>query len=273
MTNAERLLAAIGRRPGASDGELVAATGVGPHQQVNQICRRLEGQGLVERLVRGDGTIGNYPRGGAEASAPGSSEPTTLHRVGRGLDRPRRIRSTGSSLITRERSVVLPGAHDALILIPCSKAKRPGGSQPTPLVEHSVANLLTAETAERLAGARGEIASKAALDSGKAMSAVDRYAGRLYQSAGRAISDARLDGQQMVILSGGYGLLDPLEAIGMYERAFRRSDWPHGLLESALVEIAASSERSNVVAFCARTTQYAELVRRTRCWRPMKWWK
>ena len=40
-TNSERILAALKRADGSSDSELRIATGVEPHQQVNQICRQL----------------------------------------------------------------------------------------------------------------------------------------------------------------------------------------------------------------------------------------
>lgn len=69
---------------------------------------------------------------------------------------------------------------------------------------------------------------------------------------------------RLVILSGGSGILLGSEPIGWYERAFHCSDWPHGLLESCLVNVARSLAPSHVVAFCSASTGYARLLRRTR---------
>ena len=60
LTNTERILATIVGNPGISDSELSNVTGVRPHQQVNQICRRLLAAGAVRRTHRADGRIGNF---------------------------------------------------------------------------------------------------------------------------------------------------------------------------------------------------------------------
>lgn len=62
MTNADKILAAIRSSAGLTDSDLRTRTGVQPHQQVNQICRKLEAQGFVDRRMRPDGRIGNWPR-------------------------------------------------------------------------------------------------------------------------------------------------------------------------------------------------------------------
>jgi hypothetical protein len=69
MTNTERVPAALERSPGLSDAELGAVTGVAPHQQVNQICRRLAVQGLIRRGRGPQGRIVNTlsPRGSSSA--------------------------------------------------------------------------------------------------------------------------------------------------------------------------------------------------------------
>lgn len=61
VTNADLILAAINQSPGATDAQLVGLTGIEPHQQVNQICRRLAQAGMTRRSRRGDGRIGNFP--------------------------------------------------------------------------------------------------------------------------------------------------------------------------------------------------------------------
>lgn len=92
--------------------------------------------------------------------------------------------------------------------------------------------------------------------------ASERYQGYLYDAAGPAITTAVDGAYDLVILSGGFGLLHPLEPIGNYDRAFSRSDWPSGLLEDALIELARRHGHRHVVAFCSQTTSYAQLIRR-----------
>jgi hypothetical protein len=53
MTNAEKILADLRTGGPLTDEALRKRTGVEPHQQVNQICRRLEAQGLIH------GDLGN----------------------------------------------------------------------------------------------------------------------------------------------------------------------------------------------------------------------
>jgi hypothetical protein len=60
VTNIERVLLALQAEPGLSDAELRQRAQVNPHQQVNQICRRLEREGRLRRIDRSDGRIGNY---------------------------------------------------------------------------------------------------------------------------------------------------------------------------------------------------------------------
>src|SRR5690606_12185415 len=56
------------------------------------------------------------------------------------------------------------------------------------------------------------------------------------------------------------------DTIGTYDRRFSARDWPAGLLGRVLVAVVAALGRDNVVAFCGRTTPYAELLRSVR-WR------
>lgn len=65
-----------------------------------------------------------------------------------------------------------------------------------------------------------------------------------------------------MILSGGYGVLEGNAAIGIYDRAMKRRDWPRGALEALLAGRAASSGH-HVLAFAGRTTDYATVLRRT----------
>jgi len=78
VTNTDRILRAL-RTSGVplDDDELARTCGIRPRQQVNQICRRLEAQGLVQRIVGGDGKIVNVLRDAFEGRCLcGCGEPT-----------------------------------------------------------------------------------------------------------------------------------------------------------------------------------------------------
>ena len=64
-----------------------------------------------------------------------------------------------------------------------------------------------------------------------------------------------------MIVSGGYGIVLASEPIGHYDRAFKPSDWPRGLLQQVLVEVGVNSARSDVVGLFAATTGYARFFR------------
>src|SRR5207247_2062037 len=70
------------------------------------------------------------------------------------------------------------------------------------------------------------------------MPAYLRYSGQFYTYASSSIRCALAAGHRVLILSGGYGLLLGDEPIGIYERRFRLSDWPSGLLEGCILEYA-----------------------------------
>jgi len=55
VSNADLILQAIEHSDGLTDAELVRRTGIRPHQQVNQICRRLAAQGRILREIGRDG--------------------------------------------------------------------------------------------------------------------------------------------------------------------------------------------------------------------------
>ena len=95
------------------------------------------------------------------------------------------------------------------------------------------------------------------------MPAWRRYTGSFYVAAGDAVAAAVAASAQVVILSGGYGIVRADEPIARYNREFRLSDWPPGLLSNLLVEEAARVRAKAVVAFASSTTDYARLVRRT----------
>lgn len=96
------------------------------------------------------------------------------------------------------------------------------------------------------------------------MPAWQRYDGHLYRAAAPVLAElASTD--RLLVLSGGYGLLESTDLIGDYDRKMRVSDWPRGLLERSLSERAAGSGL-NVLAVASTSTDYAEVLRRT-SWR------
>jgi hypothetical protein len=146
----------------------------------------------------------------------------------------------------------------ALVVVTCSASKAPGGRVPG-----------TASTGglwpEALLEARARVLASAAANMSAVLPAWRRYTGTFYQNAGHALADAATRGH-LVIVSGGYGVVNAEEPIGCYDKQLRLSDWPPGLLESSLIGAARHASAQTVVAFAAATTQYATLLRRAR-WR------
>lgn len=245
-TNTERILDAIARAGGSSDSELGGATGVEPHQQVNQICRELERRGLIERRPRPDGRIGNF------LASQDSAAPLLLeaHPV-----------RTSPPLVrhTPRFDGELPSVESALVVVPCSKAKVRGGDPC--YVGLSALDLIDSELATSLSSARLALAPKIALDEGGLLPAWRRYSGHFAEVASTSLGELT-SANRLAILSGGYGLLLGSEPTGWYERQFRRSDWPRGLLESCLVSLATSLGVTQVISFCSETTAYAQVLRR-----------
>jgi len=94
------------------------------------------------------------------------------------------------------------------------------------------------------------------------MPAYLRYRGQLYCHGATAVGRAVAAGRHIMIVSGAYGLLLADEPIGWYEKRFRLSDWPRGLLEDCILDYAHHEQITSVVAVMSRTTDYAKLVRR-----------
>jgi hypothetical protein len=101
-------------------------------------------------------------------------------------------------------------------------------------------------------------------DESLVLPAWQRYTGRLYV-AGRAVIPDLATSHRLVIISGGYGVLDGQDLIGHYDRNMKSRDWPPGLLERILADRAAQSG-VDVVAFLGASTDYAKVLQRTR-WR------
>jgi hypothetical protein len=142
--------------------------------------------------------------------------------------------------------------HTALVIVPCSKSKAPGGRT------RSSVGRMTAWPAE-LHDARDRLRAAAGITD-DVLLAVERYTGNFWQHAGACARDAADDGR-LLILSGGYGVLDGREPIGDYERLLDLADWPPGLLEGLIAD-RARQVGGDVVCFAARTTEYARLLAR-----------
>lgn len=93
------------------------------------------------------------------------------------------------------------------------------------------------------------------------MPAWQRYQGHFYTAAGDAVRAAAQNGR-MLIISGGYGLVKAAEPIGWYDKVFKCSDWPAGLLERLLVDEIANTGAEAVVAFSGASTDYGKLIGR-----------
>jgi hypothetical protein len=248
VTNRERVLDLLRRQPGLTDSEIVERTGIGPHQQVNQICRVLAAQGFVRRELGDRGRIVNWPVGtGRERRSASAPAPTTA-------------RSVSSRTVPSADPWPDLRLRPRLVLFPCSKAKsraasRSGGP--------GVTDSLPAPLSERLTAARRALASTAQLDDATTMPACQRYTGSLYEQCRTELDHSTNSDTTLAILSGGYGLLLHSESIGWYEQIFHRRDWPRGLIEECLVELVRARHCRSVVAFAASTTEYAGLIRAT----------
>jgi hypothetical protein len=234
-----------------TDGDLRRQTGIEPHQQVNQICRRLEDEGVLRRERRSDGRIHNvlvrHPSDDSIATL--SPNLTSVRRTGHWPPRT----PTASAPI---------GTEGAAFVIPCSGWKVRGGSSGPGA--RPVVDLLPDHLAQQLVDARRRLAAAAKLDESLLLPASERYNGWLYQAAEGALQSATKRNRPVIIISGGYGLVMADDLIGWYDRRFSLRDWPRGLLEDCLVELVRVCGAQRVLALCARTTDYAELVRRIR---------
>lgn len=250
MTNAEKILSLLTSHPGLDDDEISRRTGVSPRQQVNIVCRRLAGQGLLVRRPGPSGKIGNFPRSGRWAQEKTVSA---------------EARVTRQAVAVRSEvpvSLSLEQLRQTLILIPCSGSKSSGGTSArgcAPLTDD-----LPQSLAERLVSARGAVLSKAEFDDRELMPALQRYQGMLYSSAGQALQGGVDAGLHVLIISGGYGAIKAAEPIGYYSTRLVLSAWPRGLLEEVLLSYVRRHKLTRVRAFVSTTTDYCRLVARVR---------
>ena len=256
MTNRERVLALLRSEPvGLTDSEIRERAGIQPHQQVNQICRSLAQAGLIERRAGPQGRLVNLP----PASLPVTSLPV------RGL-----AARAGSGKLSHERAgpadadeMPRLSASTTLFVLPCSGSKRRGGRR-TAARGTSVLRSLPRGLAAELRTRRSENALRAKLDESALLPAAERYIGTLYQAAGDALDVLAGSGADLLIISGGYGVVRPSEPIGWYDQEFRNAMWPNGVVARCLAAYADATGATAVIGVLSATTQYARVFRSVR---------
>lgn len=256
MTDRERVLALLRSEPvGLTDSEIRERTGIEPHQQVNQICRSLAQAGLIERRAGPQGRLVNLP----PASRPATSLPV------RGLAARPGSGSLAQVSAGRAAAHEMPrlSTSTTLFILPCSGSKRRGGRR-TAARGSSVLRALPRGLAAELRARRCENASRAKLDESALLPAAERYTGTLYQAAGDALDVLAGSGAGLLIISGGYGVVRPVEPIGWYDQPFRNAMWPNGLVARCLAACADATGATAVVALISATTQYARAFRTAR---------
>lgn len=244
VTNTDRILNALEKWPDLDDDELSKAAEVHPRQQVNQICRRLEKRRIIERLSGPDGKIVNRLVGSFEGPISAQTNNTP---------QPSRTAHTHSESVRISDDI-----SDTMILIPCSGTKTSSLS----LCENTkrILDDLPPELANRLIQARYSLRDQIALDETHLMPAWERYSGALYRAARPALAELDWASSHILIISGGYGIIRGNEAIGTYNAVFKRSQWPHGLLEEVLAEYAQRHEIRKLRALASATTHYGRLI-------------
>ena len=255
MTNRERVLALVRSEPGGlTDSEIRQRTGIKAHQQVNQICRKLAQAGLIQRRSGREGRLINLPAGSLE----GSSQPNRRRMLGTNSERDSLRRAHASDAAKMPRLSI----SKTLFILPCSGAKRKGEGR-VDGIGTSVLDLLPRRLAAELTTRRAVNAPEAKIDESTLLPAAERYTGHLYQEAGDALGVLAGAGADILVISGGYGVVLPLEPIGWYDQGFRNPMWPNSLVARCLSAYADAISATAVVGLLSLTTQYARAFRKT----------
>ena len=128
----------------------------------------------------------------------------------------------------------------------------------------SVLNSLPRALAADLRNSRSENAPQAHLDESSLLPAAERYTGTLYHAADDALDVLARAGAGLLIISGGYGVVRPAEAIGWYDQEFQNSMWPKCLVARCLAAYADATGAKAVIGLLSGTTQYARSFRSVR---------
>ena len=250
MSHVDTILRHILAEPGLTDRQLSQRTGITPVQQINSICRRLAATGMIRRIDGAEGTVINVPTG---PPAPvGMASPARVQR-----HRPKKEPIDDTAAWNQLRRL---DPARTLIVLPCSKGKRSGGGSTN---GHTITDALSDTLAMELTAARARVAPRVHLDTSALCPAWLRYTGTFYSAAYDALQDATKCGAHVVILSGGYGLVEATEPIWDYDGAMRMGWWPNDILGRCLITYAQRHDLMTMVAFLASCTDYAKVVRRT----------
>lgn len=252
MSNTDLVTDFIRGNPGCTDSEIRVGTGIQPHQQVNQIARRLAKSELTIRQVGADGMLHNYPGNAPLGLATRQSSMRAIP--------PRSIahRAAARSSVEWKPSDLPAPGPGTLAILPCSGDKRAGGQprSPGPLLGDSIEPAI----AEELAQCRAHVATAARIQSARLMPAWQRYQGLLYQAARPALGSYIASEGELVIISGGYGAILGTELIGNYNRLFASADWPSRVVPRSIASYAKRRKLNQVVAFVAMTTGYRKTL-------------
>jgi hypothetical protein len=247
MTYAEQITKLLADQPGLDDDQLAQQLGIEPRQTVNQVCRRLEAQGLLVRERGPAGKIVNRLAGSSQTPARTVDAAPSKNPV--------RDRQSAAG-----RSLVTPDITKTLLIIPCSSAKHDetGSSIHGP----SILASLPEDLARELAAARQRVSDRAAVNESRLIPARRRYCGALYYSGGQALDDLTRQGAHIIILSGGYGAVLASEPIGMYDAPLKPAWWPNRILERSLIAYAQRQDITCVRAFASATSTYWKVLSR-----------
>lgn len=250
MTHAAQITRLLAERPGLDDDQIARQLGIEPRQTVNQVCRRLEAQGL---LVRERGPEGKMVNRLAGSCLMASAVAVAINK-----------KPVPPKQFSNGRPLAPPDITKTLLIIPCSSAKHDAAR--SSINGASILASLPEDLADELEAARQHVRHRVAMDESNLLPARQRYSGALYSSAGNAIDDLMQQGAHIIILSGGYGAVLASEPIGMYDTPLIPTWWPNRVLERSLTAYAQRNGIASVRALASATSPYWKLLSRV-AWR------
>lgn len=257
MSNTQKILNLLLQKPGLDDDEISRQADITPRQQVNQICRRLEGKGVIVRKIGVTGKIINF------LAKDHSSVPTleinkksiaVKHAIKSIPERAHLSAPNGQSISPEK-------PEETLFVIPCSGKKTYSSAHYDN--KTSIANNLPADLQDQFLKARRTLREQIAFDEEHLIPAWLRYDGYFYQGAREALETAISKNLNVIILSGGYGVLLATERIGTYKQRLNLSMWPKGLLQSVLQSYARTKGLRSMRALVSSSTDYCKLIKST----------
>lgn len=148
-----------------------------------------------------------------------------------------------------------------LFVLPCSgtktKDRRQLRDDGTSILDNLPDNLANELRTKRV----GNVPA-AKVDESALLPAVERYIGYLYQAAGSAFAVLLDSEADVLIVSGGYGVVLAREPIGWYDQEYRKSMWPNDLIPRCLATYAGLIRAESVVGLFSTTTGYASTFRK-----------